>query len=177
MTLGPLRLPAGPGPGVPGGPEGVRRAAASDAAALHRLSERFVRSGALRRRPPELYAARAGEFLVVDGPEGGAPVGCVALRTYREGVRRTDAVLYNFCVLADCQGTGVGSRLLTAALLEAAARSAAEVFTATTGGAELFLRCGFREVPAERAPQEWARALDPTRGSRVYARRPPALPH
>ncbi|MEU6704875.1 GNAT family N-acetyltransferase [Streptomyces wuyuanensis] len=161
----------------------VRPAAAQDAEALHRLSRTFMRSGALRERPVVRYARDAGDFLIAETVTGRID-GCVALR--RHGPRahglpgtpspaaadtaRPLAVVYNFCVAPGSQGRGIGSALLEAALARAAARSVSAVFTATTGGGELFLRHGFRFCDGSGAPAVWLDALDPDRGSRILFR-------
>ncbi|WP_440576611.1 GNAT family N-acetyltransferase [Streptomyces sp. AC154] len=153
----------------------VRRAHSGDAAALVALSEPFVGSGALRRRPFDVYAARAADFLVAEDP-GGALHGCLALRVHPDAERGTTAegagagVLYNFCVARQRQGSGLGARLLGAALAGARAQQLAALFTATTGSGRLFLRHGFAPVPPGLAPRAWARTLDPRRGARVLAR-------
>ncbi|KNB50752.1 GNAT family N-acetyltransferase [Streptomyces caatingaensis] len=151
--------------------DGVRTASPADAAALHALSEPFMRSGALRRRSPGLYVAAAAQFFVAEDADG-VMEGCVALRVHPgEGAPGAlPAVLHNFCVRPDRQRRGVGSRLLSALLADAAARSVTEVFAATTGGGESFVRAGFRETGAARAPRAWAAALDPARGSRIFVR-------
>lgn len=164
-----------PAPGF----DGVRTAGPADADALYALSEPFMRSGALRRRSPGLYLATAAEFLVAEDAEG-VMEGCVALRVHPgDGAPGAlPAVLHNFCVRPDRQRRGVGSRLLSALLADAAAGSVSEVFAATTGGGESFVHAGFRETEAARAPRAWAAALDPARGSRIFSRpvAPPAQP-
>ncbi|MEO3974461.1 GNAT family N-acetyltransferase [Streptomyces sp. CAU 1734] len=150
----------------------VRRARAEDALALHGLSRLFFRSGALRERPPALYARDSADFLMAESA-GGALAGCLALRVHppgQAGAGGSGGVLYNFCVAPGRQGQGIGSALLRAALAEAAARSLRSVFTATSGGGELFLRHGFAPVEPRFAPSAWVNALDPRRGSRVLAR-------
>ncbi|ROQ60091.1 amino-acid N-acetyltransferase [Streptomyces sp. 840.1] len=149
----------------------VRRAGPGDAAALVALSEPFVRAGALRRRPFDVYAARAADFLVAEEP-GGLLHGCLALRVHPDAEPGAAAagVLYNFCVARQRQGSGLGARLLGAALTGARAQSLAALFTATTGSGRLFLRHGFAPVPQGLAPRAWARTLDPRRGARVLAR-------
>ncbi|WP_424889149.1 GNAT family N-acetyltransferase [Streptomyces sp. XH2] len=180
MRLGPLAVRTGEDRPVLPAPGGVRRARAADAPALHALSEPFMRTGALRRRTPHVYAARFTEFFVAEDAHGTLE-GCVALRAFpgdRLSATGTAGVLHNFCVRPDRQRRGVGSRLLTALLLHASDRSVTEVFAATTGDGEAFLRSGFRETDASRAPRTWVAALDPDRGSRVFARPLPgaALP-
>ncbi|MEU6313291.1 GNAT family N-acetyltransferase [Streptomyces sp. NPDC047014] len=123
-------------------------------------------SGELRARPLGHYLASVGEFLLAEGTApGGGPAGCVAVRDEGAGA----AVLHNFCVAHGSQGRGIGSALLRAALARARRCSAARVFTATTGSAVLFVRHGFAPVAPEQAPAAWAAALDPSRGSQVYA--------
>lgn len=152
----------------------VRRAHSRDAAALVALSEPFVGSGALRRRPLAVYAARADDFLVAEEAGGGTLHGCLALRVHpgaEPGMTAEGAgVLYNFCVARQRQGSGLGARLLGAALAGARAQQLAALFTATTGSGRLFLRHGFAPVPPGLAPRAWARTLDPRRGARVLAR-------
>ncbi|MFD4632827.1 GNAT family N-acetyltransferase [Streptomyces sp. NPDC058284] len=147
----------------------VRAARKEDAAALAALSRPFVRSGALRERPASLYAAQAADFLVADTP--GAPLdGCVGLRVYPaapgEG-RGPVGVLYNFCVAGHRQGRGVGGGLLRAVLAVAHAQSLEALFTATTGGGDLFLRYGFAPTTTRLAPASWAASLDPRRNARI----------
>lgn len=143
------------------------------------LSEPFVRAGALRRRPFDVYAARAADFLVAEEP-GGVLHGCLALRIHPDAEPDEEpgaepgaaaaGVLYNFCVARQRQGSGLGARLLGAALTGARAQSLAALFTATTGSGRLFLRHGFAPVHPGLAPRAWARTLDPRRGARVLAR-------
>ncbi|MEV0783792.1 GNAT family N-acetyltransferase [Streptomyces sp. NPDC050423] len=150
----------------------LRRAGPGDAVALVALSEPFVRSGALRGRPFEVYAARAADFLVSEEPDG-ALRGCLALRVHPDTDDHGPAaagVLYNFCVARQRQGGGLGARLLGAALAGARAQSLGALFTATTGSGRLFLRHGFAPVRPAAAPRAWARTLDPRRGARVLAR-------
>ncbi|MCI3222676.1 GNAT family N-acetyltransferase [Streptomyces sp. NP-1717] len=150
----------------------VRPARRQEAAALAELSQPFVCSGALRERPASLYAARAVDFLVAQGP-GGRLDGCVGLRVHPAGPgegRGPVGVLYNFCVAGQRQGHGVGAGLLRAVLSVARAQSLGALFTATTGGGGLFLRYGFAPTTVRLAPQSWVASLDPRRGARILAR-------
>lgn len=148
----------------------VRRATDADAAGLHELSAPFMRSGELRRRTVEDYRAAAEAFLAVPGGPGDPGLhGCVALRPLGPGPGHpAAAVLYNLCVRADRQGTGLGSLLVRELLAEASRQGVGAVFTATTGDGRLFRRYGFRQVPTALAPTAWAAELDPARGSRVH---------
>jgi N-acetylglutamate synthase-like GNAT family acetyltransferase len=142
----------------------------ADAAALVDLARPFVRSGALRERPVALYAARAADFLVAEGP-GGSLEGCLGLRVYPEDAagQGPAGVLYNFCVAGNRQGRGVGAGLLRAALARSRDRGVGALFTATTGDGALFLRHGFTSATARPAPPPWVKSLDPRRNARVLA--------
>ncbi|MFJ7266396.1 GNAT family N-acetyltransferase [Streptomyces sp. NPDC099050] len=142
----------------------VRPARRDDGPALAALSRPFARAGALRERPLSLYLSRASDFLVAEAPDGTLE-GCLGLREHPAA-----GVLYNFCVAAHRQGTGMGARLLHAAFARARTRSLATLFTATTGSGRLFLGHGFRPASPSLAPADWARSLDPARGARVLAR-------
>lgn len=149
----------------------VRSARPRDAAALAALSRPFIRSGALRERPFHVYAWQATDFLVAEAPDGTLG-GCLALRVDPDPTRdgRALGVLYNFCVAQHMQGSGVGARLLGAALARGRAQSLDALFTATTGSGRLFLRYAFAPACPSLAPAAWARSLDPARGARVLAR-------
>ncbi|MET9545033.1 GNAT family N-acetyltransferase [Streptomyces sp. NPDC006627] len=172
MSTAAPRLGAPSPCAAPPAPLAVRSARPGDAVALEALSRPFVRSGALRRRPLSLYASDATDFLVVEAYDG-ALDGCLGVSVHPadpDQGRGPAGVLYNFCVAPRSQGRGVGVALLRAALTEADARSLCALFTATTGGGELFLRHGFAPTSAELAPRAWADSLDPARNSRVLAR-------
>ncbi|WEH35883.1 GNAT family N-acetyltransferase [Streptomyces sp. AM 4-1-1] len=184
MATAPPRLVVQPPPATGRAvPRPVRHAREEDAPALYALSLLFMRSGALRERPPALYAADVADFLVLEAPDGTLE-GCLGLRvheadTYPRGGPGADAgagapgatgVLYNFCVSPRSQGRGVGGLLLGAALTEATAHGLEALFTATTGDGALFLHHGFAVTGTDRAPDAWTRALDPRRGSRILSR-------
>ncbi|GAQ51029.1 GNAT family N-acetyltransferase [Streptomyces acidiscabies] len=136
----------------------VRPARRNDAEQLAALSRPFALSGALRERPTDLYATHAAEFLVVESLAGELD-GCVGLKTYGEA-----GVLYNFCVAEHRQGTGVGGRLMEAALERAQLLTLTALFTATAGSGALFLRHGFTPARTDaRTPPGW----HPRQGSRV----------
>ncbi|MFH8496326.1 GNAT family N-acetyltransferase [Streptomyces coeruleorubidus] len=150
----------------------VRPARTEDATALAVLSQPFVHSGALRRRPASLYAAHAADFVVAEGSDG-ALEGCLALRVHvadAEGGRGPAGVLYNFCVARHRQGSGLGGRLLRAAVARARAQSVGSLFTATVGSGSLFLRHGFAPAGVRLAPPAWATSLDPRRNARILTR-------
>nr|WP_217624291.1 GNAT family N-acetyltransferase [Streptomyces sp. TRM64462] len=149
----------------------VRGAWPRDAAALAALSQPFVRSGALRARPSHVYEWNATDFLVAEAPDGTLE-GCLAVRVHTDprGRNRPTGVVYNFCVARRRQGSGLGGRLLDAALAQGRSRELDALFTATTGSGRLFLRYGFAPVAPELAPASWARSLDPRRGAKVLAR-------
>ncbi|MFM9445616.1 GNAT family N-acetyltransferase [Streptomyces acidiscabies] len=139
----------------------VRPARRDDAGQLAALSRPFVLSGALRERPADLYATHAAEFLVVESL-GGELDGCVGLKACGGA-----GVLYNFCVAERRQGTGVGGRLLEAALERARLLTLTALFTATAGSGALFLRHGFTPARRDTTPPGW----QPRQGSRVLVHR------
>ncbi|MFG3053073.1 GNAT family N-acetyltransferase [Kitasatospora sp. NPDC048239] len=152
------------------------RATGADAQALYALSAPFMRSGALRERTPDAYRHPGDTFLAVRA-DAGAGTGrarldaCVALRALApEADRPATGLLHNFCVRTDRQGAGLGSLLITAVVAEARRRGLRALVTATTGGGALFLRHGFRRIPASAAPRAWAAGLDPARNSQVFTR-------
>ncbi|WP_406290014.1 GNAT family N-acetyltransferase [Streptomyces sp. NBC_00209] len=149
-------------------PPRVRTAGSGDTTALAELSRPFARSGVLRERPDSLYAARAAEFLVAVGSDGGIE-GCVGLRVY-EGDGAHTGVLYNFCVAGHRQGRGAGGALLRTALALGRTQALGALFTATTGDGRLFRRYGFTPATARRAPRVWAESLDPRRDALILAR-------
>ncbi|RAJ55481.1 N-acetylglutamate synthase-like GNAT family acetyltransferase [Streptomyces sp. PsTaAH-130] len=153
----------------PAPPVVVRAAGRDDAPALHRLSRVFARTGELRERTVAEYARDAADFLLAESAPGRIE-GCAGLRIHAAPEGRDPgrtAVVYNFCVAAASQGRGVGTALLTTLLAEAAARSAATVFAATSGDAALFLRHGFTVADVSAA---WPAGLAPRPGSRVLSR-------
>ncbi|GAA4089720.1 GNAT family N-acetyltransferase [Streptomyces sp. NPDC058961] len=158
----PLRAPAARRSGAPGFL--VRPAHEGDGPALAALSRPFARAGALRERPLSAYLSRASDFLVAQAFDGTIEGG-LGLSEHA-----TDGVLYNFCVAAHRQGSGMGGRLLQAALARARGRALTMLFTATTGSGRLFLGHGFVPSGPELAPPAWARTLDPGRNARVLAR-------
>ncbi|MFD0341415.1 GNAT family N-acetyltransferase [Streptomyces sp. NPDC127117] len=170
ITATPRHTPLPPALPVP--THSVRPARARDAAELAELSRPFVCSGELRERPASLFAVHAADFLVAQAP--GCPVeGAVGLRVHPTGSGEgcgAVGVLYNFCVAGHRQGCGVGAGLLRAALATARARSLGALFTATTGGGDLFLRYGFAPTTARRAPSSWVDSLDPRRNARILSR-------
>ncbi|MFI9328943.1 GNAT family N-acetyltransferase [Kitasatospora sp. NPDC052868] len=149
------------------------RATGADAQALYALSAPFMRSGALRERTPDAYRHPDDTFLMVRAEDAGPARldACVALRALApEADRPATGLLHNFCVRTDRQGAGLGSLLVTAVVAEARRRGLRALVTATTGGGALFLRHGFRRIPASAAPRAWAAGLDPTRDSQVFTR-------
>ncbi|MEV0374439.1 GNAT family N-acetyltransferase [Streptomyces sp. NPDC050636] len=175
MTTAALRLGTTPSRTALPDSLRVRSARRGDARALEALSRPFVRSGALRERPLSLYATDAPDFLIADAWDGldGSLDGCLGLRIHPADPisgRRPTGVLYNFCVSPHSQGRGVGALLLRAALAKANEKSLCALFTATTGGGDLFLKYGFAPACASLAPAAWVNSLDPRRNSRLLAR-------
>ena len=110
--------------------------------------------------PPPAFAAALSRcldpswhaYLALDG---GRPVGCVMAYESLDGDCGVSAV----ATLPEARGSGAASRLLAVALLQAAGRGAVTTtLQATSKGAPLYARLGYRDLGAmcmweRRAPQ------------------------
>ncbi|MFN2564505.1 MAG: GNAT family N-acetyltransferase [Gemmatimonadaceae bacterium] len=120
----------------------LRRARASDAAAISSLIQQHVASGTLLPRAPEFIAERAIDFLVatVDG----RVVGCVHLDEYSPSLAEVRSIVVD----APYQGRGVGAALVNAVERLAVRREYRTLFAVSNN--EAFFRSrGYapREIP------------------------------
>jgi amino-acid N-acetyltransferase len=92
--------------------------------------------------PAAGVAEAFADFVVAEG-EGGALLGAAGVELYGH-----DALLRSVVVAPAARGTGVGSRLVEAALEHAAARGCGAAYLLTTTAADWFPRHGF--APLER---------------------------
>ena len=134
----------------------IRRARPSDAPAIASLIAGYAEKGLLLPRTPEQIQAMIGNFLVAH--DGGRVVGSVALEFY--GARRNGlAEIRSLAVAAEACGTGLGGRLLEAAVKYARREAVARVF-AVTRSTGFFERHGFARtpggIPAEKAARDCA---------------------
>jgi amino-acid N-acetyltransferase len=114
----------------------TRRARPGDAAAIARLIGQYAAQGLLLPRAETEIQAGIGRFHVLE--EGGQVRGCVALEMYAPEL----AEIRSLAVDPGARGSGLGSRLVRAALAEARRRKIARVF-AVTHAPGFFARHGF----------------------------------
>jgi amino-acid N-acetyltransferase len=134
----------------------IRRARPAEAAAIHALVAGYAAEGLLLPRTPEQIHAAVGDFLVA--LDSGRVMGCAALEFY--GPRHGGlAEVRSLAVAPEVRGSGLGGRLLEAAVKDARRQGAGRVF-AVTRGAEFFERHGFARapggVPAEKVARDCA---------------------
>ena len=120
----------------------IRRAFASDAAAIESLIQRYVPSGALLPRSREFIAERAIDFLVATLDR--RVIGCVHLYEYSPSI----AEVRSLAVDPAHQGCGVGTALVDAIEHLAGQREYATLFAVSQNEA-FFRRRGYmpREIP------------------------------
>lgn len=120
----------------------IRRAQASDAAAMAALIEQYVASGTLLPRTPEFCAERAFEFLVAE--TDGRVVGCVHLDEYSPSL----AEIRSLVVDPAWQGRGIGGALVHAVEELARVREYGLLF-AVSNNEEFFRSQGYepRHIP------------------------------
>jgi len=122
-------------------------AAPEDAEAIVGLLQPYVPLGIVLPRTAEEIRRRHADFLVAR--DGGRIVGTVALRDFGAGLQEIRSLVVD----AAHAGHGLGSRLIAAAVLAAAASGAERVF-ALTLRPHLFSRLGFREADVDLFPQK-----------------------
>jgi pyrroline-5-carboxylate reductase len=128
----------------------VRPAEMDDVRDIAGLLGEYAAQGLVRLRGADEIHRAVGEFMVAE--EDGHAVGCVALRVHTA----TLAEVASLAVAAQRNGSGIGGRLVRAAVLRAHARGARRVF-AFTFREHLFHQLGFRSVPVTDFPQKLAR--------------------
>ena len=134
----------------------IRRARPAEAPAIHALVAGYAAEGLLLPRTPEQVHAAIGDFLVA--LDSGRVMGCAALEFY--GPRRGGlAEVRSLAVAPEARGSGLGGRLLEAAVKDARRRGAGRVF-AVTRAPEFFERHEFARapggVPAEKVARDCA---------------------
>lgn len=144
----------------------IRDAEPADAHRLHLLSQPFVASNDLRRRPATAFSDGIADFVAAEYQ--GRVVGCAGVSLLADSPG--DAVLYNLCVEQDFQGLGLGAELVAASVRHAARSGARLLYTATTRTDGWFERYAFRRVAPAGAPPSWVAGLDPARCALLYAR-------
>lgn len=131
----------------------IRRARVEEVGAIGALLAVYVEQGLLLPRTPEAVRGAIGDFLVA--VDAGAVVGCVALEFY--GARRNGlAEIRSLAVGPGARGSGLGRRLLKAAVKQARRQGTARVF-AVTRAAKFFERAGFMRAPGGMPAEKVAR--------------------
>ncbi|HKO03366.1 MAG TPA: GNAT family N-acetyltransferase [Candidatus Acidoferrales bacterium] len=121
----------------------IRRARPAEAPAIHALIAGYAAQGLLLPRTPEQIRAAMRDFLVAH--DSGRVMGCAALEFY--GPRRGGlAEVRSLAVAPEARETGLGGRLLEAAVKRARRQGAVRVF-AVTRAAEFFERHEFSRAP------------------------------
>jgi amino-acid N-acetyltransferase len=121
----------------------IRRARPAEAPAIHALITGYAGQGLLLPRTPEQVRAGIRDFLVA--LDAGRVMGCAALEFY--GPRRGGlAEIRSLAVVPEELGSGLGGRLLDAAVKRARRQGVGRVF-AVTRAAEFFERHEFSRAP------------------------------
>jgi amino-acid N-acetyltransferase len=119
----------------------VRRARTRDVRAIAGLVAQNVASGRLLGKATVTLYEDIQEFWVAQDEAGGAIVGCGALHVMWEDL----AEIRTVAVRADCQGKGIGHRLMEALLAGARQLGVGRVFVLTFA-VDFFTRHGFQEI-------------------------------
>ena len=119
----------------------------ADAPAIALSFEPFVAKRLILPRPEAEIAASLSDFIVAK--RDGRIVGTVALRDFGNGLEEVRSLT----VASDCEGRGLGSRLVSSVLDLARERGADRVFTLTMRP-NIFLRLGFFVVSLMRFPSK-----------------------
>jgi amino-acid N-acetyltransferase len=131
----------------------IRRARAEEAPAIAALLAVYAEQGLLLPRTLDEIRGAIGNFLVA--LDAGSVMGCVALEYY--GARRNGlAEIRSLAVAAAARGTGLGGRLLKAAVMQACRQGTARVF-AVTRSAKFFERHEFQRAPGGMPAEKVAR--------------------
>lgn len=125
----------------------VRKARVQDAAAIHSLISRYaVQHDLVVRTLADIYA-QIKDYTVLEN--SGIAAGVVALHVYWEDL----AEVRSFVIDERYREKGFGSRLLKAALKDAAAVGVKKVF-ALTKIPKFFLKFGFKKIPKKELPHK-----------------------
>lgn len=119
----------------------IRPATPDDVDRIHDFFPPFVKRKEILPRSKEEIRQSLEYFLLAVGVKNGELVGTVALRDFDGGLFE----IRTLTVAKECEGQGLGTRLVKAAVELAKQRGATRVFTLTMRP-RLFQRCGFNQV-------------------------------
>lgn len=123
----------------------TRMATTADVPRILALAEPYARSGLVLDRTAEDVREQLPSFIIAE--RGGEAVGCVALRDFGRGLEE----IRTLAVDDACQGHGIGTMLVRAAIHLARERGTTRLF-ALTVRPNLFVRLGFSVVPKSQFP-------------------------
>ena|SRR5688572_2617482 len=129
----------------------LRQATGDDAPAIHELIVSHLAEGRLLPRQLGEIAVHAHRFVVAvdDDPGSGRLIGCVDLAP----LSRTVAEVRSLVVSEDARSSGIGRRLIDAAVARAG-RAGFERLCAFTHAPSYFVQLGFSLVPHEWLPEK-----------------------
>ena len=125
----------------------VEKARISDAPQIHKLANHFAEKGVMLPRALSEIFENVRDFFVVR--DGDTVVACAALHVYWSDL----AEIRGVAVSEDCQGQGVGAKLVEACLDEARALGIPRIFCLTYKAA-FFEKQGFRQVDKLELPRK-----------------------
>jgi amino-acid N-acetyltransferase len=125
----------------------VEKARISDAPQIHKLANHFAEKGVMLPRALSEIFENVRDFFVVR--DGDIVVACAALHVYWSDL----AEIRGVAVSEDCQGQGVGAKLVEACLDEARALGIPRIFCLTYKAA-FFEKQGFRQVDKLELPRK-----------------------
>jgi amino-acid N-acetyltransferase len=125
----------------------VEKARISDAPQIHKLANHFAEKGVMLPRALSEIFENVRDFFVVR--DGDIVVACAALHVYWSDL----AEIRGVAVSEDCQGQGVGAKLVEACLDEARALGIPRIFCLTYK-AVFFEKQGFRQVDKLELPRK-----------------------
>ncbi|MBO4512185.1 MAG: GNAT family N-acetyltransferase, partial [Victivallales bacterium] len=123
----------------------ICRPCLSDVPAMVRSFAPFVLKQQILPRSEADIAASLDDFIIAR--KGGRIIGTVALRDFGNGLEEVRTLT----VASECEGRGLGTRLVSAVIELARARNAGRIFTLTMRP-NIFLRLGFFVVSLMRFP-------------------------
>lgn len=125
----------------------IRIATADDVHRIHEFFQPFVNRQQILPRSEEEILQSLEHFLLAVGVKDGALLGTVALRDFGGGLFE----IRSLTVAKECEGQGLGTRLVKASVELAKQQGAKRIFTLTMRHG-LFQRCGFSQVCIMRFP-------------------------
>ncbi|MDX9871180.1 MAG: N-acetyltransferase [Clostridia bacterium] len=132
----------------------VRKARLTDVEAMHQLVNNYANKGLMLSRPRIVFYECIRDFAVAE--EAGKILGAGALHVMWEDLAEIRAL----AVHEECQGQGIGRKIVEFSLQEAKNLGIPKVFTLTYKP-EFFKKLGFQEVSKDNMPQKvWQECIN-----------------